>query len=263
MTPTHTCLLAFSAFFALPAPADGQQTFTVTAQSAQVRSEPRLSSPVIGEAASGAQLPVVGTRGEWVAVSIGSSDGAVRTGYVSMTLGRLAGGGPSQTLAQPQAFDAPMATAPRTFGIGGQLGGFTFGLGANARAWTADRVGLQLGYSRFSLIPGDSGLSVNQFGAVVLSRFGEPEADDDLVFRPYAGGGINLYRTTNNLLSFIGESSTETNVGFQILGGAEVGFRNVPSVTLSGDVGYYSTSTPFDMRLGGFSYGLALHWYFR
>lgn len=277
MSTMFKAILVVAALAVLPAVAAAQQTFTITAPAAVVRSEPRLSSPVVREVPRGTVLTVVGTRGEWVAVSMDDTDGSRRSGFVGATLGTLSGGAPlASQEGQPSPFAAPMAWAPRTIGVGGHVGGFTFGAGVNARLWTSGRVGLQFGFSRFSI--GDSSsfggatysssVSVNQFAPVVLVRFGEPEADDDVVIRPYAGGGINVFRTTVSAggsvpgLSF-NTSESETNFGFQALGGAEIGFRNVPRLTISGDLGYYSTGTSFGVQLGGFAYGFSLHWYLK
>jgi hypothetical protein len=255
-----------------------QQTFTVAAPAAIVRSEPRLGSPVVKEAPRGTVLAVVGARGEWLAVSLDGADGSLQNGFVSATLGSLSGDAtyPPAQGVQSGTFGQPMDTAPRAFGLGGHVGGFTFGVGANARYWSSDRVGVQFGYSRFSIGDGSnwggvsysSKVSVNQLAPTVLVRFGEPQADDDVVFRPHAGGGLNMFRTTVSASASIPgmsfkESESENSFGFQALGGAEIGFRSVPRLTVSGDLGYYSTGTSFGVQLGGFAYGVSLHWYLK
>jgi hypothetical protein len=49
------------------------------------------------------------------------------------------------------------------------------------------------------------------------------------------------------------ESANENSFGLQALGGVEIGFRSVPRLAVSGDLGYYSTGTSFGMHLGGSS----------
>lgn len=57
------------------------------------------------------------------------------------------------------------------------------------------------------------------------------------------------------------DSSSETDLGFQAMVGGEIAFRNAPRLTVSGDLGYYSTGTAFGVHIGGFAYGVSVHWY--
>jgi hypothetical protein len=274
-----TAILAVALVAGLPVSGSAQQqTFTVTAGTASVRAEPWVGSMTLADVPRGTVLPVIAIRDQWVAVSVTVEDGSVQSGFVSATLGKLSGGTPSASPARQTAvpFGRPMATAPRQFGLGGHLGGFTLGVGANSRLWTSDRIGVQLGLSRFSIGDGlsfgggsiSSKVSLTQFAPLVLVRLGEPDADDDVVFRPYAGGGLNVFRSTLSVAgSFPGsgfsESSSQTDFGFQAMVGGEIGFRNAPRLTVSGDLGYYSTGTAFGVNIGGLAYGLSVHWYIK
>lgn len=277
--PLVVCLIA-SVMGASGPVAAQERSFTITAATANIRSEPRVASPVLREVPRGTRLTVLAVEGEWIKISTGG-DRAPVVGFVSVTLGTLAshepvaGSSVGAAFAQPNAqFSSPMGDAPRLFGVGGMAGGFSFGVGASARYWVSPRAGAQLGFSRYSLGLGDAGTSsfdfaVSQFSISVLGRFGAPDADDDVVVRPYAGGGINIFRTTSKLTTtFAGASysdgDSESNLGVQGFGGAEIGFRSVPRFTLSGDIGYYTSSTPFSgIQIGGFAFGISAHWYFK
>jgi hypothetical protein len=174
---------------------------------------------------------------------------------------------------------APTAFAPehRRLALGGRLGGFTFGVGGSLRGWTNDRFAIQFDISRYSIGSSSSfggvsvGLdySVMQFGPSVLYSFPLENQGDGVWVRPYAGGGLNVYRTTlKSRASGFGitdeTAESETNLGFQVVGGAELRFRQVPRLGVSADLGYYSTGTPFlGIQIGGFAYGAAVHWYLR
>lgn len=161
----------------------------------------------------------------------------------------------------------------KTLGLGARMGGFTFGVGASGRVWTQGRFGFQGEISRYSLGASDPfwgsssvNFSVTQFGASVLYAFPSEEPDESMWIRPYAGGGLNVFRTalSSSFVGFgINESASDsaTDVGFQVLGGAEAVFKRWP-VAVSADLGYYSTGLPFaGVSIGGFAYGLSLHWY--
>lgn len=263
------------------------QRFTVTAETANIRAEPTIGSPVVRQVARGTVIEVTDSQGGWLRVSLLNADGSRVMGFVSAAVGTLdeplrstmpKDSGIIGTSSSQTAFPRPLGASPRTFSAGGMLGGFSFGVGGSLRYWTSDRVGVQVGLSRYSLgmsDPGPSGYSssyeygVSQFGPAVIFRLGGPQVDDDLFLRPYAGGGVNIYRTSSNITVSQGgeqirDRVSETNFGFDGFGGVEVGFRDARRITVSGDLGYYSTSMPFlGLRLGGFAYSLSVHWYFR
>lgn len=197
---------------------------------------------------------------------------------------------PSEPIAAPSAREAevpqivvgrpaptPAAPEHRRLALGGRLGGFSFGVGGSIRGWASDRFAIQFDISRYSIGSSTSfgGVSVGvdysvmQFGPSILYSFPLENQGDGMWVSPYAGGGLNIYRTTlKSRASGFGTidetSESETNLGFQVVGGAELRFRQVPRLGVSADLGYYSTGTPFlGIQIGGFAYGAAVHWYLR
>ncbi|HZZ99688.1 MAG TPA: hypothetical protein VFK07_03200 [Candidatus Paceibacterota bacterium] len=166
---------------------------------------------------------------------------------------------------------------PHTFGLGAQAGGFTFGLGANIRYWSRGRFGFQLGISHFGFgdtdnttpgIAASSKVSSIQIAPSVIYRFGNPpEPDDTFVAEPYVGGGLNIFRssisaTASGFGQTLTQSESAMNMGGQGFVGAEVFFKSMPKLGLSGDLGYYSTSAPFaGYSIGGFAITVSAHWY--
>jgi hypothetical protein len=176
--------------------------------------------------------------------------------------------------SQVSTITAPAPT--RRLGIGGRAGGFSFGLGASARLWHSDHFGVELQFSHYGIgetqsyggITASAHVGVTQFAPLALYRFAPADDDDDTTVVPYVGGGMNFYRsTTTTSASGFGstdhESTSQLSKGIVVLGGAEVRFKSAPRLTVSGDLGYYQTATPFGVSIGGLSWSLSGHWYVR
>jgi hypothetical protein len=155
----------------------------------------------------------------------------------------------------------------QTFGIGLRLGGSHFGVGANARYWSQNRVGFELGYSHSSIGFPDVGYdaSVNQVipsFLLALSKVDRPSC----FIRPYVGGGITFSRSSSSLnLSSVGLGNNKdsvSNVGGQGFVGTELTFKKVPKLAFGADLGYYSTAIPFTgIKIGGFAIAATIHYY--
>jgi len=265
---------------------------TVNTASADVYKSPSTGSPVIGHAPRGTVLAVTRELGSWVKVSW---PGAQDVGYVHMSMGSLGRGfpsGPSQpaglTSARPAAEPAsptpgairagrpapgeppapmrPVFVTPAThlIGLGGRVGGSTFGFGATARAWSRDRFGAQLEMSRSAWTSvGVAGrVSSIQFEPSLLYRLPDHVADY-LWVRPYLGSGVNLRRQTlSNAIPGAGPSVSENTFGLQAFGGGELTFAGVPRFALSVDLGYHWVRTSFaGVDLGGPGVSVSGHWY--
>jgi hypothetical protein len=164
---------------------------------------------------------------------------------------------------QPQpAVQVPVATADHRFGIGGRLGGSTFGLGASLRGWMTTRAGFEFQVSRWSEGFAGLGVGLTQFATLFVLRLPYQPEPDDVVLRPYAGGGLNFFRASISLTGFGVES--DSSVGVQVTGGVEILFRDAPRFVVSTDIGFHSTGVLLDIvSVGGLAIGVSGHWYFR
>ena len=146
---------------------------TVNVQSADVHQGPSTVNPVIGHVSRGTVLPVSRNLGSWVKVVWPDAPDGV--GYVHVTMGRV---GPADAdaprpNASPRAsseFVPVTTTIPRfgrtsvgeqvvprsqlnvtpashVFGVGGLVGSMS-SVGATARAWRNNRLGIQVGLTR-------------------------------------------------------------------------------------------------------------------
>lgn len=148
-----------------------------------------------------------------------------------------------------------------TFGVGGRAGGFSFGVGGSGRYWASDRIGVQADVSHYGL----STVGITQFAPSVLTVLGQPDLTKATQIRPYAGGGLNVLRVTQDFgsIGFSEFNSSDTGIGFQGFAGAEAVFGGAPNFGVSGDLGYYSTGDFFGVNVGGFALSLAGHYYFK
>lgn len=266
----------------------------VKTPSASVHKSPSTGSPVIGHAERGAALDVTREVGDWVKVYWPDAEDGV--GYVHLSLGSLTtgstpaptrtpGAGPSRPSpsARPVVADSRLdqgetrselaasptvyvATPTHVVGLGGRMGGSTLGFGASARGWTRKRLGVQFDVSRYVLSPTgapERATSV-QFAPSVL--YSLPDKVTDYVWmRPYVGGGANFHRQTLTVgAPDAGASVSETKLGYQGFGGAELTFASMPRFALSGDLGYRWSDAPFaGYDLGGVVFSVSAHWYIR
>lgn len=260
---------------------------TVSAPSADVYKGPSTGSPVIGHVARGAVLPVTRELGSWVKIAWPEAQDGI--GYVHVTMGRVGppaadapAAHPSQRRpTEPTTTSIPPLTrtslgervAPRgqlnvtpashIVGLGG-LFASTRSVGATARAWRSNRLGIQVGFLR------DAQTSATVPGRVTTMAF-EPgvvyglfdRVSDYVWLRPYIGTSLAFRRQTLNAASPVSvEPVSETSTGFRVFGGTEFTFASMPRFGLSADVGYRRSDAPFD----GFSndrlnVAVAGHWY--
>jgi hypothetical protein len=265
---------------------------TVKAASADVYKSPSTGSPVIGHAPRGTVLAVTRELGSWVKVSWPS---AQDVGYVHMSTGSL-GRGIASELSQPAGMAAarpapepasltpaaivagrpapeeppaaamrPVFVTPAThlLGLGGRVGGSTFGVGATARAWSRKQFGAQLEMSHTTLtsvgVPGR--VRSMQLEPSLLYRLPD-HVGDYLWVRPYLGSGVNVGRQTLSSAIPGGLSMSENTFGLQAFGGGELTFAGVPRFALSVDLGYHWVRTGFaGLNLGGPGVSVSGHWY--
>jgi hypothetical protein len=272
--------------------------FTVTSASATIYKGPSTGSVVVGQAPRGTILKVTRELGSWVKVSWpGTPDD---TGYVHLSMGSI--GHPMPAPNPPVGMQAAIRTAPATapapppiparvertsvgetpsgirtvyvrqpshvVGVGALMSGSPLGIGATARTWPKERIGIQFGLSHEATtndLTAEKLTSV-QFMPSVLYSF-KNRVTDYVIMRPYAGGGVNIHHHSLSGGALVpGTSVSESGLGYQALGGLEATFASVPRFTLSADFGYQWMDTP--AQFTGFEFGgpivaVSGHWYLK
>jgi hypothetical protein len=272
--------------------------FTVTSASANIYKGPSTGSVVIGRAPRGTILKVSRELGSWVKVSWpGTPDD---TGYVHVSMGSIGHARPMPSPAGVQAAvrtapgaapPAPAPTAARVeqhrtgetpsgirtvyvpqpshvVGLGALMSGAPLAIGATARTWPKERIGIQFGLSHDAATNDLTAqrLTSVQFMPSVLYSFRNRVTDYVLV-RPYVGGGVNIHRHTLSGGALVaGTSVSDSGLGYQAFGGLEATFASVPRFTLSADFGYQWTETPAQFtgfEPGGPIVAVSGHWYIK
>jgi hypothetical protein len=271
-----------------PAFLHAQETvFTVTVPTASVYKGPSNVTPVIGRVTSGTELNVSRNLGGWVKVAWpGGEDGI---GYVRASMGRLGGAEESASATNVSPRPSPAATtsapAARTsagqqipsrgqprvreishiFGIGASLVPMS-GVGATARAWHKNHLGIQVGFMR------DAMTSDVAAGRVTSMQF-EPGVEyapfdrvsDYLWFRPYMGSAVSFVHQTLSIASPLARPPvSDSGLGFRVYGGGELTFASMPQFGVSADVGYRDWPAPFaGFKADPLSVSIAGHWYIK
>ncbi|HJZ72221.1 MAG TPA: hypothetical protein VKE51_10800 [Vicinamibacterales bacterium] len=265
-------------------------TLTVAVASADVYKGPSNVYPVIGHVSRGAVLHVSRNLGSWVRVTWPDSPDGV--GYVHVDTGRLStttAAAASTVTSQPssQAPPSPTKSAPppaRTptagqvpvhrgvaampeshlFGLGGVIGSMST-FGATARAWHANRLGIQIGFTRDAVAsdvaPGR--VTSTQFEpGVIYSLF--DSVSDYVWIRPYVGSGVSFRHQTLRDTAPGAVETSQSGVGFRFFAGTELTFASAPRFGLSVDLGYRRFPTPFPgFEADPLSASIAGHWYIK
>jgi hypothetical protein len=277
-----------------PASLSAQTVFTVSTASANVHKSPSTGSPIIGKAPRGTVLDVSRELGSWVKVVWPPAQDGV--GYVHVTTGSIARGAtvvaarPSPGVASRSAADGapppapaarseqarPVAPPPQaaaraqyvrppshSLGVGGLVDGPAFGFGATARAWSRERVGVQLELSRYALVDAPGRMTSIEIAPSLLYALPD-RVTDYLWVRPYVGAGPRLQRQTLNAGPLPLDGASDNRFGFRAFGGGEVTFASAPQFALSADVGYRWLSSSFaGFDTGGVGLIVSGHWYIR
>lgn len=261
--------------------------FTVTSAVAGVHKAPSVASPVIGQAERGAVLEVTRALGSWVKVSW--PEAADGVGYLHVSTGSQSGGaapagiGEGGIATQRATADGVVATpgvvpdetaaslshtvyvAPpaHVIGLGARAGWSAFASGISARTWLHERIGLQLEVSRSALTSplSPARLTATQFAPSLLLAWHDRMSDDVMV-RPYVGGGPRVIRQVVGVGPQGVGSVAESRMAAQVFGGGEVTFPAAPRFTLSADLRYgWSKQAPAGPELDGLGFSLSGHWY--
>jgi hypothetical protein len=157
----------------------------------------------------------------------------------------------SSATAAAQRRRATSGAGPNIGAIGlGGVGGLTeFEIGPSLRYWITERFGIQghLGFGGDQDFL-DEDVEYLRFEPTFIVAIGD-FGNDAVNVRPYAGGGIRVFRTD------IGSRFDDTMVRPAGVGGVEFGFRGVPRLKVSGEL---SLSGGNDLDEFNFGHGPAI-----
>lgn len=169
------------------------------------------------------------------------------------------------TSIRPQPSPAGYVSSPsHNLGLGILAGGPSMGIGFSVRKWSAGRLGLQLDALRTSTstVPFVTSMTSLQAGPRVLLALRDRVSDYTWV-RPYLGAGGRYYRSSLADPT-LGVSTSDSRMGAQVFGGAEVSLSSAPRFGLSVDVGYDWFTSPFPgYELDGVAVTVGGRWYIR
>jgi hypothetical protein len=266
---------------------------TVKTAAANVHKFPTVVSAVIGKAPIGTVMEVKRNLGSWVEVAWpGGENGVGFLHVISVTITRrmaqanhvIAPSSPAASTPATQdqiawlinelraaARVVPPPPSPsqivlpnHVVGVGGRVSSSMSNLGAAARGWVTDRLGVQFEVSRSRIagIDGRGHATSLQVAPSVLYSLPDGVISS-FWMRPYVGAGSSFYRAT--LVS--GTSSPDPlpvnkGMAFRAFGGVEATFAGAPQFALSVDVGHSWRQTSFAAsapdRIG---LSLSGHWY--
>ena len=253
---------------------------------ANVHKFPTVASAVIAKAPIGTVMEMKRNLGSWVEVDWPGGENGVGFLHVSsVTLTRRPAPALNHAIAQPSAAaqtpatqdqiawltneiraaaravsprPAPIVLPNHVVGVGGRVNSFVSDLGATARTWVNNRLGVQLEVSRSRIASIDAREHATSVQVAPSVLYSLPDAaTDSLWLRPYVGAGSSFYRATLG-------SGTPANKGmaFRAFGGVEATLAAAPQFALSVDVGHswrqtsFAGSAPDRMGLS-----LSGHWY--
>jgi hypothetical protein len=266
--------------------------FTVTVPTANVYKGPSNVTPVIGQVSGGTALSVSRDLGGWVKVAWPAGEDGI--GYVRTSIGRIGGSdagaanaanASSRPSSASAAATAATASAARTssgqqvaprgqpkardishiFGIGASLAPMS-GVGASARAWHKNHLGIQVVVMR------DAMTSDVAAGRVTSMQF-EPGVEyapfdrvsDYVWLRPYIGSAVSFVHQTLTIASPRAiPPVSDTGLGVRFYGGGELTFASMPQFGVSADLGYRHLPAPFaGFKAEPLSVSIAGHWYIK
>ncbi len=260
--------------------------FTVSTSSAEVHRSPSTGSPVIGKAPRGSAFEVTRELGSWVRIPWPEAEDG--NGYLHVTWGTIDRGpapslnramAPASQPAAPMTANAsaeqPISVRPtaitsspslpsHVIGIGGRLSNSAFGFAATVRAWSRGPLGLQFEVGRSTLTSSLAPERATSMQFAPSLVYALPDAVSNAVWlRPYVGAGASLYRSSLSTTSpTTAASLSQTQLGFQSFGGAEVTFAAAPWIAISAELGYNWADAPFPgFELGGPTFSISGHWY--
>jgi hypothetical protein len=263
---------------------------TIAVESADVYKGPSNVTPVVGHAARGAVLSVSRNLGSWLKVPWpGAPDGV---GYVHVSMVRFGSPNGNSLVMPTTASRTPSASASQStiparppagtgertvvrsqqdgttishiIGVGGQVGSMS-SVGATARAWRENRLGVQVGFTREAMTSDVAAgrVTSTQFEPAVVYALLD-DVRDYVWVRPYVGSGLSFRHQTFTDPAAVLEPASKNGIGLRVFAGSELTFAGVTRFGLSLEVGYRRLPEPFPgFEPGRVSASVAGHWYIR
>ena len=164
---------------------------------------------------------------------------------------------------------------PHQIGLGAQMGLGSQGGGGAVRMFVTQQLGFNFSANfyqgnRYATVNG--GVVQGHTFAVmpsVMYMITKPNLLRDVDIRPYVGGGLNyVYATGRPMPTTVPgviSYGSESGIGGQVLGGAEMTFRSADYMTISFEGTYYRLPGTYQNASfrDGFQYALAFHFYLK
>ena len=158
----------------------------------------------------------------------------------------------------------PPEERPHQVGIGSALTATSRGLGGATRFFFNDRFGIDFVASWYNPQTRNTTGSVFNVTPSVVYMLKLPNDLANIDIRPYVGAGFSYVRSSYRPIG-TAYTGSDSGLGGQVFGGAELTFKEAQFVTISFEGRYYSlpTQTVNVNMIDGFNFMMMFHFYLR
>lgn len=158
----------------------------------------------------------------------------------------------------------PPEERPHQIGIGSALTATSRGLGGATRFFFNDRFGIDFVASWYNPQTRNTTGSVFNVTPSVVYMLKLPNDLANIDIRPYVGAGFSYVRSSYRPIG-TAYTGSDSGLGGQVFGGAELTFKEAQFVTISFEGRYYSlpTQTVNVNMIDGFNFMMMFHFYLR
>ena len=158
----------------------------------------------------------------------------------------------------------PPEERPHQIGIGTGITATTRGLGGATRFFFNDRFGLDFMASWYNPQTRNTTGSIFNATPSVVYMLKLPNDLANIDIRPYVGAGFSYVRSSYRPLGTV-YTGSDSGLGGQVFGGAELTFKEAQFVTISFEGRYYSlpTQTVNVNMIDGFNFMMMFHFYLK